>query len=63
MAREEGAIPSAGSRVLRGRPEEGVRTEVVEVEAAAEDAVARRQCRKSTRIRTIPCRTITRTRL
>ena len=41
IARVEGAIPSVGSRVLRGRPKVGVRTEVVE--AAAVVAVARRQ--------------------
>ena len=41
IARVEVAIPSVGSRVLRGRPEVAVRTEVVE--AAAVVAVARRQ--------------------
>ena len=51
-ARAEVAIPSAGSRDLRGRPKVAVRTEVVE--AAAGAAVARRQSRKTTRIRTIP---------
>ena len=61
IARVEVAIPSVGSRVLRGRPKGGVRTEVVE--AAAGAAVARRQGRKTTRIRTIPWRTITTTRL
>ena len=58
-ARAEAAVPSAGSRGLRGRPKVGVRTEVVEAAGVAE---ARRQCSKSTRIRTIPYRTITRTR-
>ena len=61
IARAEAATPSAGCRDLRGRPKVGVRTEVAE--AAVVVAVARRQSRKSTRIRTIPCRTITRTRL
>ena len=40
IARVEVARPSVGSRVLRGRPKPGVRTEVVE---AAAVAVARRQ--------------------
>ena len=59
IARVEVAIPSVGSRVLRGRPKVAARTEVAE----GAGAVARRESRKTTRIRTIPSRTITRTRL
>ena len=61
IARAEVATPTVGSRGLRGRPKVAVR--IKDVEAAAAVAAARRQSRKTTRIRTIPRRTITRTRL
>ena len=65
IVRAEAAIPSSGASPalrLRGRPKVGDPTE--EEEAADKDVVvARRQSGKTTRIRTIPSRTITTTRL
>ena len=64
IVRAEAANPSGASPVLRlrGRPKVGDPTE--EEEAADKDVVvARRQSGKTTRIRTIPSRTITTTRL